>query len=62
MAIVQASVGRKLKARTRSSEVGLTQEPRKSAQPENDAPVAAVVVVACNRPDYLERTVQGILK
>ncbi|KAF3771796.1 Alpha-1-3-mannosyl-glycoprotein 2-beta-N-acetylglucosaminyltransferase [Nymphaea thermarum] len=25
-------------------------------------PVAAVVIMACNRPDYLERTVQSILK
>ncbi|XP_020530022.1 alpha-1,3-mannosyl-glycoprotein 2-beta-N-acetylglucosaminyltransferase isoform X2 [Amborella trichopoda] len=25
-------------------------------------PVAAVVVMACNRPDYLERTIQSILK
>jgi hypothetical protein len=26
------------------------------------APVAAVVVMACNRPDYLQRTVESILK
>uniref|UniRef100_A0A0E0NND3 Alpha-1,3-mannosyl-glycoprotein 2-beta-N-acetylglucosaminyltransferase n=1 Tax=Oryza rufipogon TaxID=4529 RepID=A0A0E0NND3_ORYRU len=28
----------------------------------NVAPVAAVVVMACNRPDYLQRTVESILK
>ncbi|XP_006648181.1 alpha-1,3-mannosyl-glycoprotein 2-beta-N-acetylglucosaminyltransferase [Oryza brachyantha] len=28
----------------------------------NVVPVAAVVVMACNRPDYLERTVESILK
>lgn len=25
-------------------------------------PVAAVVIMACNRPDYLQRTVESILK
>lgn len=25
-------------------------------------PVAAVVIMACNRPDYLEKTVESILK
>lgn len=25
-------------------------------------PVAAVVIMACNRPDYLERTVKSVLK
>ncbi|CAD6270491.1 unnamed protein product [Miscanthus lutarioriparius] len=28
----------------------------------NVVPVAAVVIMACNRPDYLERTVESILK
>ena len=28
----------------------------------NVVPVAAVVTMACNRPDYLERTVESILK
>ncbi|XP_078162032.1 alpha-1,3-mannosyl-glycoprotein beta-1,2-N-acetylglucosaminyltransferase isoform X1 [Carex rostrata] len=28
----------------------------------DEVPVAAVVVMACNRPDYLERTIQSILK
>ncbi|CAL4963264.1 unnamed protein product [Urochloa decumbens] len=28
----------------------------------NMVPVAAVVIMACNRPDYLERTVESILK
>ena len=27
-----------------------------------DLPVAAVVIMACNRPDYLQRTVESILK
>nr|ACG37957.1 N-acetylglucosaminyltransferase I [Zea mays] len=29
---------------------------------KNVVPVAAVVIMACNRPDYLERTVESILK
>lgn len=29
---------------------------------KNVDPVAAVVIMACNRPDYLERTVESILK
>ncbi|KAG9442566.1 hypothetical protein H6P81_018420 [Aristolochia fimbriata] len=29
---------------------------------EKEVPVAAVVVMACNRPDYLERTINSILK
>lgn len=29
---------------------------------QSELPVAAVVVMACNRPDYLERTIQSILK
>ncbi|XP_068640121.1 alpha-1,3-mannosyl-glycoprotein 2-beta-N-acetylglucosaminyltransferase-like isoform X2 [Aristolochia californica] len=29
---------------------------------EKEVPVAAVVVMACNRPDYLERTLNSILK
>uniref|UniRef100_A0A1D1ZFI7 Alpha-1,3-mannosyl-glycoprotein 2-beta-N-acetylglucosaminyltransferase n=1 Tax=Anthurium amnicola TaxID=1678845 RepID=A0A1D1ZFI7_9ARAE len=28
----------------------------------SELPVAAVVIMACNRPDYLERTIQSILK
>ncbi|XP_042420977.1 alpha-1,3-mannosyl-glycoprotein 2-beta-N-acetylglucosaminyltransferase-like isoform X1 [Zingiber officinale] len=29
---------------------------------KNEEPVAAVVIMACNRPDYLERTVKSVLK
>ncbi|XP_020113363.1 alpha-1,3-mannosyl-glycoprotein 2-beta-N-acetylglucosaminyltransferase isoform X2 [Ananas comosus] len=29
---------------------------------KNEVPVAAVVIMACNRPDYLQRTVDSILK
>ncbi|XP_072972158.1 alpha-1,3-mannosyl-glycoprotein 2-beta-N-acetylglucosaminyltransferase [Typha angustifolia] len=29
---------------------------------KNEVPVAAVVIMACNRPDYLERTIGSILK
>ncbi|KAM0896499.1 hypothetical protein ACQ4PT_023149 [Festuca glaucescens] len=29
---------------------------------KNVVPVAAVVIMACNRPDYLQRTVESILK
>ena len=29
---------------------------------KNVVPVVAVVIMACNRPDYLERTVESILK
>ncbi|WOL05310.1 alpha-1,3-mannosyl-glycoprotein 2-beta-N-acetylglucosaminyltransferase [Canna indica] len=29
---------------------------------ESEVPVAAVVIMACNRPDYLDRTVKSILK
>ncbi|GAQ79099.1 Putative N-acetylglucosaminyltransferase I [Klebsormidium nitens] len=58
----QASVGRKLKAQIRLPDSKLTPEPNKLKALEKEAPIAAVVVVACNRPDYLERTIQGILK
>ncbi|THU54080.1 hypothetical protein C4D60_Mb10t21250 [Musa balbisiana] len=29
---------------------------------KHEVPVAAVVIMACNRPDYLERTIESVLK
>lgn len=62
MNFLQASVGRKLKTRIRLPDITLKPEPDKLKELDKEAPIAAVVVVACNRPDYLEKTIQGILK
>lgn len=56
---VQASVSRKLKIDSTSPE---DVRKRELKQEEKQTAIAAVVVVACNRPDYLEKTIQGILK
>lgn len=40
----------------------LKRKSLRSSINEKEAPVAAVVIMACNRPDYLERTVESILK
>jgi hypothetical protein len=52
-------VGRKLKTDSTSPE---DVQKRELKQEEKQTAIAAVVVVACNRPDYLEKTIQGILK